>query len=395
MPFEDFADLRQPLLDRRLRLGFVGGGRGGLVGHWHASGARLSNHWQIVAGALSSDPERAAASARDWMISEDRAYADYRQMAATEASRADGIDAVTICTPNWSHFEIAGAFLDAGIPVILDKPMTTRIEDADALVAAVDRIGLPFFVTYPFAHHAMVRQARHMIADGAIGTLRHVHIEYLQEWAAPPPDPTVRGQAWRQDPQKAGRSSAIGDIGTHAYHMLHYVAGRDIERLRAEFHVCGAPKDLEDTAHISIRMEGDVPGLLWVSQAAPGQHCGLRFRIWGDEGGLSWDQEHPESLKYAPLGEPEQHLLRGHGSGIKPAVERLVHLPRGHPEALADAWANLYAEMGLAIAAAQSGRELPSGLVELPDVRDGARGVRFVHACADSHEAGSEWVDLR
>ncbi|MHA3977135.1 Gfo/Idh/MocA family protein [Halovulum sp. GXIMD14794] len=388
------APLRQPLLDRRLRLGFVGGGIGALVGDWHSAGARLSNHWEIVAGALSSDPERARASAARWMIPEDRSYADFAEMARAEAARPDGIDAVSICTPNWTHFEIAKAFLDAGINVILDKPMTTRLDDAEALALHGRDGGPKLYITYPFAFHAMVRQARHMILNGDLGRIRQVNVEYLQEWATEAPDPSIKGRAWRMDPEKAGRSSAMGDIGTHAYHLLHYTTGLDIDALRADFHVCGAPKDLEDTAYVNLRMEGGVPGLLWVTQAAPGQYCGLRMRIWGEKGGLSWDQEHPERLVHTPLNEPERHILRGKGVGLCPEAERLVHLPRGHPEALSDAWANLYAEIGVAIAAEVSGQPLPEGLVELPTGIDGAQGVRFIHACADSHEAGGTWVDF-
>ncbi|MCP4383736.1 MAG: Gfo/Idh/MocA family oxidoreductase [Hyphomicrobiales bacterium] len=392
MSFDDTQSLREPPLKRRLRLGFVGGGRGGLVGNWHAAGARLSNHWNIVAGALSSDPDRARASGEDWMIAPERAYSDYREMARAEAAREDGIEAVAICTPNWSHYDIAVAFIDAGIHVILDKPMTTRLEDAEALVALSRRAGIRLFMTYPFAHHAMVRQMRHMIRAGDIGQIRQVNVEYLQEWATEPPDPTIQGRAWRQIPEKAGRSSAIGDIGTHAFHLLRYATGLELAELRAEFHICGAPKDLEDTAFVNLRMKGGVPGLLWVTQAAPGQYCGLRLRVWGDRGGLSWDQENPEALKFAPLGQPEHHILRGTGGGVHPAVEQLVHLPRGHGEALTDAWGNLYAEMGIAIAAAVVGHPLPEDFVELPGPEEGAEGVHFVYACADSHEAGGNWV---
>ncbi|AWM29801.1 Gfo/Idh/MocA family protein [Sinorhizobium fredii] len=394
MVFTGKCDLRSPLLGRRLRLGFIGGGKGGLVGRWHFAGTRLSNHWEIVAGALSSDPENAHASAAEWMIAPDRSYSDWNAMATAEAARDDGIEAVSIVTPNWTHHRIATAFLKAGIDVILDKPMTTTVSDARELVElqrATDRLVI---MTYPYAHHAMVRQAKHMIRNGAVGTVRQAHVEYVQEWATAPFPSDAKGAMWRQDPEKVGRASATGDIGTHAYHLLHTMTGQDIARLRAEFHTCGAVKAMEDTAYVTFRLENGAPGILWVTQAAPGQYCGLRIRVWGDRGGLEWDQEKPEVLRYVPLGEQEQIFVRGHGSGIVPEAERLIHLPRGHGEALVDAWANLYAEAGVAVAARRAGYALPKDSVELSGAEDGLKGMLFIDACADSHEFGGSWVSI-
>lgn len=390
---EGYKSHREPVLDRRLRLGFVGGGRG-LVGHWHAAGARLSNQWDIVAGAMSSDPEVAKTTGRAWSLDPDRTYGSYAEMAVGEAARADGIDAVAICTPNDTHFDIAKTFMQHGIPVILDKPMTNTTEDADKLVQQA-RSGDHFLtLTYPFAFHAMARQARHMVQNGDLGQIRQVNVEYLQDWAVDPPDPDIQGRAWRNIPERVGRSSAVADIGTHAYHLLKFITGLETKELRADFHVCGAPKEVEDTAYVKLRMEGGVPGLLWVTQAAPGQYCGLRIRVWGEAGGLSWDQEAPEALIHAPLHEPERHILRGQGTGLCTEAERLVHLPRGHPEALSDAWANLYSEIAIAIAAKISDQPVPPDFLAIPTPEMGAQGVRFVNACADSHEAGGVWVTL-
>lgn len=395
MGFSSTGDLRRPLLDRRLRLGFVGGGRGGLVGSWHAAGARLSNHWDITAGALSSDPDNARESARDWGIPADRSYDSYTDMAQHEAARYDGIDAVVICTPNWTHHDIASTFLRAGIDVILDKPMVNTLDDAQALIDLQRETGLILAMTYPYTYHAMVRQARLMVENGAIGKVRQVHVEYVQEWATGPADPNFKGAKWRADKAKVGRAAATGDIGTHAYHLLKYVSGLDIAKLRADFHVCGAEKPLEDTIFVNVQMENGAPGLLWVTQAAPGNYCALRLRVFGDQGGLEWDQEFPEQLRYTPLDQPTRTLTRGAGSGMLPQAELLSHLPRGHGEALTDAWGNLYAEIGLAVAARRSGQPLPDIPLELTDVVGGAQGVAFIHACADSHEAGGVWTPLR
>ncbi len=387
--------LRRPPLGRRLRLGFVGGGRGGQVGAWHASGARLSGHWDIVAGALSTDPETSVLSARDWGLDESRSYSDYRAMAAAEASRADGIEAVAICTPNWTHALIAAEFLRKGIDVILDKPMAISTAEAEELVALQRKTGTTLALTYSFANHAMVRQATVMVERGAIGRIRQAHVEFVQDWSTAPDAPDSRSAAWRRDPAKVGRASAAGDIGTHAYHLLRTVSGLDIEQLRAEFHVCGAPKRLEDTVFVNLRLTGGVPGLLWVTQAAPGNYAGLRLRLFGEKGGLEWNQEFPEQLRYTVLGEPEQVIHRGRGAGMVAEAERLSYLPRGHGEALTDAWSNLYAELGFVIAARRAGVSLPEGLVRYTDAKQGLDGVRFIEACADSHEAGGRWIEFR
>ena len=383
-----------PAASRRLRLGMVGGGREGLVGQWHWIGARISNRWDLVAAAPSSDPEAALASGRAWHLADDRIYADWSDMAREEAAREAGIDAVAICTPNWTHFDIAMAFLDAGIDVICDKPLSNGLDEAKALVARQAETGLVFALTYPYAFHPMVRQAREMVAAGAIGALKQVMIEYVQDQAAMPPDPEARKTMWRADKAKVGRAAVTGDIGTHALHLLEFVAGERVSRLRADFHICGAPKEMEDTAFLNLAMEGGPPGAMWVTQAAAGNWCGLRLRLYGETGGLEWDQEEPEKLRHTRLGEPEQIIVRGFGAGMLPEAERMVLLPRGHGEALSDAWGNLYTEIAIAVEARREGRELPEGLLAMPDVRDGARGVAFVHATVDSHEAGGVWVDL-
>lgn len=383
-----------PPASRRLRLGIVGGGRGALVGQWHWTGARLSNRWDLVAGALSSDPETARASGRDWMLAEDRVYTDYEAMARAEAERPDGIEAVAICTPNWTHRPIAEAFMRAGIDIICDKPMTLTAEDSDALAALQAETGLVFAVTHPYPYHPMARQAHEMVRAGMIGEVRQAMVEYVQDWASEPDDPSSKPLSWRRDPKKIGRASATGDIGTHALNMVEFVSGLKVARLRADFHVCGAPKAMEDTAFLNLQFENGAPGAMWVTQAAPGNYCALRFRIYGETGGIEWDQEFPEQLKYRPLNAPEQVIVRGHGAGMLPAAERMVLLPRGHGESLSDAWGNLYTEIAIAVEARRLGKPVPEGLLALPDLHDGARGVRFINCAADSHEAGGIWQTL-
>ncbi|RMH48865.1 MAG: gfo/Idh/MocA family oxidoreductase, partial [Alphaproteobacteria bacterium] len=367
-----------PAPARPLRLGLVGGGRG-LIGRVHANGARLSGRWTLVAGALSSRPELAAELAAAWQIDPSRSYADWQEMARAEAAREDGVDAVAIVTPNNLHAPVARAFMERGIDVICEKPLAPTLDDARDLAHAARKAGVIFGVTYPYAAHAMVRQARAMVARGMLGEIRQVHVEYFQEWAIDVGDSDARTR-WRLDPAVNGPSLTLADIGTHAEHLVRFVTGRDIDAVSAAFHVTGAPKSLEDTAFAQMRLAGDVPATLMVSQAFAGTHCGLRIRVAGSQASLDWNAETPEFLDFRPVRAPAQRLSRGHGAGILPEAERLVRMPRGHPEALTDAWANLYLEFGVAIDARRRGLELEPGLLQHPTLEDGLKGLCFVDA---------------
>ena len=382
-----------PQAKRRLRLGFVGGGQGALIGEVHANGARLSNRWDIVAGALSSDPQRAKASGKLWMLADDRSYCDYREMAKAEAARKDGIEAVSIVTPNHLHAPIAKAFMEVGIDVISDKPLTTTLDEALSLAKMQHETGVVFGVTYAYTAHVMVRQAREMVRQGDLGELRQIHVEYFQDWAMDISDQGDKAP-WRLDIAQNGPSFTVGDIGTHAEHLARFVSGLQIEALRADFHVTGQPKALEDTAFMQLRFEGGVPGTLMVSQTMAGSQCGLRLRICGSKATLEWNQEQPETLSLRAIGAPEQVISRGQGSGMSPATERLLRMPRGHPEALTDAWANLYLEFAVAIQARRDGTNLSEGLLAYPTIADGVDGVRFVEASIKSNETDS-WVSCK
>lgn len=379
-----------PTPSRRLRLGFVGGGQGALIGQVHANGARLSNRWDIVAGALSSNSERAKASGKAWLLADDRVYSDYLEMARAEAAREDGIEAVSIVTPNHLHAPIAKAFMDVGIDVISDKPLTTTLEEALSLAKAQDDSGVVFGVTYAYSAHVMVRQAQAMVRGGDLGDIRQIHVEYFQDWAM---DITDQGDnaPWRLNVAQNGPSFTVGDIGTHAEHLARFVSGLRIEAVRADFHVTGQPKALEDTAFMQLRFEGGVPGTLMVSQTMAGSQCGLRLRVCGTKASLEWHQEQPEFLHLRAIGAPEQIISRGHGAGMSPATERLLRMPRGHPEALTDAWANLYLEFAVAIQARREGRELPTDFLAYPTIADGVDGMRFVEAAIKSNLTDA-WV---
>ncbi len=373
-----------PPASRRLRLGMVGGGRG-LIGRVHANGARLSGRWDLVAGSLSSDPSVSESTGAEWHLTPDRRYADYDAMARTEAARPDGIDAVAIVTPNHLHAPVARAFLARGIDVICDKPLTATLAEAEALAADHAATDTVFAVTYVYASHAMVRQAREMVLAGDLGEIRQVHVEYLQQGMLARGSDQVDA-AWRLDPALGGPSLTVADIGTHAFHLAEFATARQVTDLRAECLVAGARKTLEDTAHAWLRLDGGATGTLLVSQAMAGEACGLRLRIGGTKASLAWEAEAPESLTFRPVDGPVQILTLGHGAGIKPAVERLVRMPRGHPEALSDAWANLYLEAAVAVAARRDKTVLPAGLIGLPTLADGLRGMGFIDAVLRSHE---------
>lgn len=389
------ADVKFPPARRRLRLGIVGGGQGSFIGKVHARGARLSNRWEVVAGALSSRPEIALQSGREWLLDDDRIYSDYHEMAVREAKREDGIDAVAITTPNRTHYDIACAFMEKGINVISDKPLTTTLSDALDLVRRQKETGLVFGVTYAYAANAMVRQARAMIRQGLLGELRQIHVEYFQEWAMVPPDQAGPGAIWRVNPDLVGRAFTTGDIGTHCHHLGTFVSGLPMDCVRAEFHTLGPPKQLEDTAFMHVRYDGGVPGTIMISQVAAGTHCGFRIRIFGDQASIEWDQENPEFLHFKSFDSPAQILSRGEGAGIDVSASRFVHMPRGHPEALSDAWGNLYEEFAIAIEARDRGVTLPAGMLEYPGVWEGALGVKFIEAAVDSAEAEGTWRSCR
>jgi predicted dehydrogenase len=376
---------------RRLRLGLVGGGTG-LIGAIHANGARLSNRWEVVAGALSSNPKTAKSAGQQWHFDLDRCYLDYAKMAKAEAARPDGIDAVAIVTPNHLHAPVALEFMRQGIDIICDKPVTAQLEKVDKLTAEQKKTGVFFGVTYAYASHPMIRQAREMVLSGDLGDIRQVHVEYFQDWAIDLTDEQANAP-WRLDSEKSGPSFTVADIGTHAEHLASFVTGRQIEAVRADFHVTGSPKPLEDTAFMHIRLEGGVPGTLMVSQSMAGSHCGLQLRVSGTKATIEWLQEKPEFMSFRRVGEPEKILSRGHGAGIYPSAEQLVRMPRGHPEALSDAWANLYQEFSISIQARREGEVVPEGLIEPPTLVHGLQGMKFINAAVKSSKE-DRWVNL-
>ena len=380
-----------PPQSRRLRLGVVGGGR---IAATQAMAARMTDRWDVIAGALSSDPAKAKARGAAWHIAPDRNYETFADMAAAEAAHLEGVDAVMITTPNHMHFPAARAFLEAGIDVLCDKPLTNKVSEAEELVGLTEQHGLVFAVGYVMSCFPMIRQAREIVASGGVGRINQIHVEFMQDWMTPDDVAEADHVKWRLDPEKSGRTSCTGDIGSHAAHLAEFVSGLSLQEIQAQFLVCGAPKPLEDTVFAFTRYDQGIPGTLMATRLAPGNRGGLRLRIFGSEGGVEWDLEHAEQLKFNRFGEADRIITRGHGHGVSPETERLVRAGRGFPEGIIEAWANLYTEFAVAVAARRDGLKIPDGALEFPDVADGVRGVRFVDAAANSAEAGSVWTQI-
>lgn len=381
-------------ISRRLRLGMVGGGEGAFIGAVHRIAARLDDRFELVAGALSSDAERAKLSAAELHIDPERGYADFTTMAATEATRDDGIDAVAIVTPNHLHYSVASAFLEAGIHVICDKPLTTGIAEAEDLARRVRDSGLVFVLTHNYTGYPMVREARERIANDDLGRIRVVQVEYPQDWLSSKLEDTGHKQAaWRTDPARSGPGGCVGDIGTHAANLAEFITGLRIEAVAADLSSFVAGRPLDDNAHVLLRLSDGAKGMLWSSQVAPGNENALRIRVFGDKAGLEWRQEHPNQLHFSPLGEPPRLVTRG-SAGLGTAALRATRIPAGHPEGYLEGFAQLYNDAAEQIAAELEGRE-PDPLARLtPTVDDGVRGVRFIVAAVASSRADAAWTML-
>jgi predicted dehydrogenase len=380
-------------LGRRLRLGMVGGGQGAFIGAVHRIAARLDDRYELVAGALSSDPERARTSAAELGIAPERAYASFQDMAQREAARDDGIDVAAIVTPNHLHHPAAKAFLEAGIHVICDKPMTTTVEDALDLVQTVRRTSLVFALTHNYTGHPMVREARERVQAGELGAIRVVQVEYPQDWLTTRLEATGQKQAsWRTDPAQSG-GGAIGDIGSHAYNLAGFITGLEAESLCADLSTFVAGRRVDDNCNVLLRYQGGARGMLWASQVAPGNENALRVRVYGEEGGLEWRQERPDLLHLFRFGAPPQTITRA-GPGAGPAAAAVSRIPPGHVEGYLEAFANIYTGCAELIAAQREGREPDPSARLVPSVEDGASGVRFITAAIESSSRGGVWTDL-
>ncbi len=378
------------MLGRRLRLAVIGGGPGSFIGETHRMAARLDDRYEIVTGVFSSDPGKSKRAAASLGLPAERTQGTVEAMLDAEAARRDGADVVAIMTPNDSHFAYAMAALERGLDVICDKPMTNTLEHAVALEARVRETGLVFCLTHNYTGYPMVRQARAMVQAGELGAVRLIQVEYVQGGKADETKPDPVGP-WRFDPQRAGPSLVMGDIGSHAHNLVRYVTGLEVAAVSAEIGSIVPGRRVHDYGGALLRMAGGARGVFWVTQAAAGVENSLRLRVSGTRGTLEWEQEVPQRLTFKPLGRPAE-LLTPNGPGALPLARRSTRLKAGHPEGFLSAFANLYSDAAEVIAARRSGKAADPLASVLPNAFDGLMGVRFITSALESSAAGGKWV---
>lgn len=378
------------MLGRKLRLAVIGGGPGSFIGAMHRQSARLDDRYEIVTGILSSDPETSKQAAKELGFASDRWYANVTEMLDAEVSRSDSIDAVAIMTPNDSHYEYSVAALERGIDVICDKPMTNTVEEAEALHNKVQETGLVFCLTHNYTGYPMVRQAKAMVMDGQLGTIRLIQVEYVQGGKADETK-TYSPDNWKFDPVRGGPSRVMGDIGTHAHNLTRFIAGLEVDEVSAEIGNIVPNRLIHDYAGALLRFDNGARGSFWVTQAAAGVENCLRIRVSGSQGTLEWMQEFPQALTFKPLQGPSQNRTPN-GPGTLPLSARCTRLVAGHPEGFPDAFANIYSDAAEAIAARRSGKQVDPLALYFPNSWDGLLGVRFVDAVIKSSKANGKWM---
>ena len=377
----------------RIKLGMVGGGSGAFIGAVHRIAARIDDKYELVAGALSSTPEKARQSGAELGLDPSRTYDDFKSMAIREAKLKNGIEAVAIVTPNHMHYPAAKEFLRRGIHVICDKPLTSNLADAKKLLKIAEESDALFVLTHNYTGYPMVRQARAMIASGELGEIRLIQAEYPQDWLAEPIEQTGQKQAaWRTDPKQSGAGGSTGDIGTHAYNLACFVAGLELDELAADVHTFVKGRQLDDNAHVMMRFKGGAKGMLWCSQVATGHENGLKLRVYGTKGGIEWVQADPNYLWFTELGKTRQLITRN-GAGSGPDAGRVSRIPSGHPEGYLEGFATIYTEAAKAIIARRNGKKVDKDVI-YPTVQDGVKGVAFVEACIASSKRNGAWVKV-
>lgn len=381
------------VLGRPLRLAVIGGGPGSFIGSIHRSAARLDGRYEIVAGVVSSDPDRSRRAAVEIGIDPSRAYSDAFDLLVSEQARPDGAEVVAIMTPNDSHHPYATAALENGFDVICDKPITNTLPEALDIVRRVNQTGLVFCLTHNYSGYPLVRQARAMVQDGELGEIRLVQVEYVQGGKAAEDDPDpAKGLPWRSDPVRTGPSLVMGDIGTHAHHLVRFVSGLEVAEVAAEIGHIVPNRLVDDYGAAMLRFDNGARGVFWATQAAAGVENSIKFRVSGARGTLEWHQEFPTRLDFKPLDGPARRYTPN-GPGALPPAKRATRVAKGHPEGFHEAFANLYSDAAEAIAARRTGTEVDPLALDFPTAWDGAVGVRFVEAAVASSEAGGRWTN--
>ena len=381
-------------MGQKIKLGMVGGGQGAFIGAVHRIASRIDDRYELVAGAFSSNAERALTSGKELGISEDRNYQNFQEMAEKESQREDKIDAVAIVTPNHMHHPIAMEFMNKGIHIICDKPLAMNLKQCEELVQASQDSNILFALTHNYTGYPMVRHARSVIKKGDLGKIRVVQAEYPQDWLTTKAEETGLKQAeWRTDPKRSGGGGCIGDIGTHAFNLVRFITGLELDELSADIHTFIKGRKLDDNAQIMLRFKGGAKGAIWSSQVAVGNENNLKIRVYGENGGLEWRQEDPNYLYFTKFGHPTQKITRGSSNTSKEA-EDVTRIPPGHPEGYLEGFANIYSDVSKTLFAEINKKKYDTSNDCYPTVYDGVEGMKFIETILESSKNNSKWVQF-
>lgn len=381
---------------KKIRIGLLGGGEGSFIGSIHYRAAMLDGYYQMVCGAFSSDPERSKRSGRLYHVDPERTYSSWEEMFDKEAGLAEDkrMEAVIIATPNYLHYPQAIRALEGGFHVICDKPMTISLEEADALARKVKETGLVFALTHTYTGYAMVKEARQIVRSGKLGNIRKIVVEYPQGWLSTPVEETDNKQAgWRAKPEYNGPGGCLGDIGVHAANLAEYISGLTIESLCADIKSFVPGRQLDDDANVLLRLKGGARAVLYASQISAGEENPLKIRVYGEKGGIEWQQHEPSTLLLRMLDQPAQVLRAGQNYEYLSDVARWnLRLPAGHPEGFIEAFANIYRNAAIDILKHKGVESEEGSLVEYPTVEDGVKGMQFIEKVVESAGSSSKWI---
>tara|TARA_B100000686_G_scaffold346021_1_gene431697 strand:- start:67 stop:1245 length:1179 start_codon:yes stop_codon:yes gene_type:complete len=379
-------------MDRKIRIGMVGGGKNAFIGGVHRIALRLDGYYELVAGSFSSNFDNSKETGKDLGLAEDRIYETYHEMAEKESARSDGIDVVAIVTPNHLHIPIAKIFAEKGIHIICDKPLALSSEEAINLKNIVESKKLIFALTHNYTGYPMVRHARSLIQKGDLGSIRVIQAEYPQDWLTTKAEDSGLKQAeWRTDPKRSGGGGCIGDIGTHAFNLIRFITGLEVDELSADIHTFVKGRLLDDNAQIMLRFKGGAKGAIWSSQVAVGNENNLKIRVFGENGGLEWRQEDPNYLYYTKFGHPTQRVTRGSASASEEA-NNVTRVPPGHPEGYLEGFANIYSDVCKSLFAQINNQNYDQSNDCYPTIYDGVEGMRFIETVLESSKNNSKWV---
>ena len=379
-------------MERKIRIGMVGGGKDAFIGGVHRIALRLDGYYELVAGSFSSNFDNSKETGKDLGLAEDRIYKTYQEMAEKESSRSDGIDVIAIVTPNHLHVPIAKIFAEKGIHIICDKPLALSSKEAISLKNIVESKKLIFALTHNYTGYPMVRHARSLIQKGDLGSIRVIQAEYPQDWLTTKAEDSGLKQAeWRTDPKRSGGGGCIGDIGTHAFNLIRFITGLEIEELSADIHTFVKGRLLDDNAQIMLRFKGGAKGALWSSQVAVGNENNLKIRIYGENGGIEWRQEDHNYLYYTEFGHSTQRVTRGSGNVSKEAKD-VTRIPPGHPEGYLEGFANIYNDVYKKLYAQINNQNYDDSNDCYPTINDGVEGMRFIETALESSKNNGKWI---